>query len=204
MSKFSDDIYYGYPEVKANKALNDILFDDHSSPKKYTKTFTISMTPEMYQAIQELVQHPDLPFEGNMSAFGRHVVAAGIESLDKWLEEDVRTIFRALIRQQRRLTRERLIVTIDDAIAQQVDSFQLWSAHGKWKEIVRQLKRFVDETSDYPIADWREHASRVFLRHPGMRALLRGWQTRMKEDDPDMWNEVQKVYRKLERMSGDA
>ena len=202
MAKFHEDIYRGLPEP--NLSLQDRLFDDYSSPKKYTKTMSVSMTPEMYQAVQELVQHPNLPFEGNMSNAGRHAIAAFIEACENFLDEDGRTIFRSIMRQQRRLTRERIIITIEDIIDQQVDSFRVWTANEKWNEVIRQLRLFIGEVEDYPVVEWREHVARVFLRHEGMRALLRSWQVRMKEDAPDTWRDVQALYKVMERMVGES
>lgn len=203
MAKFHEDIYHGLPEPSIKPTLNQLLFDDHSSPKKYTKTMSISMTPEMYQAVQELVQHPDLPFEGNMSNAGRHAVAGFLEANESFLAEDGRTIFRSLMRQQRRLTRERIIITIEDIISQQVEAWQVWTAHGKWAEVLRQFRIFIDEVRDYPVTEWQEHVARVFLRHDGMKALLRSWAVRMKEDAPSSWNEVRKLYDKMEEMAGE-
>ena len=203
LSKFTDDIYHGLPAPSIKGSLNDLLFDEHSSPKKYTKTMSLSVTAEMYQAMQELVQHPDLPFEGNMSNAGRHAIAGFIEANEQFLAEDGRTIFRSLMRQQRRLTRERIIITIEDIIGQQVDAWQVWSAHGKWAEVLRQFRMFLAEVQDYPVQEWQEHVARVFLRHDGMKALLKSWAVRMKEDSTASWSEVQRLYHKLEEMAGE-
>lgn len=202
MGKFDDDIYYGLGRPAVAKTLNDMLFDDSTSNKKYNRTITAALTPDMYQAMQDLVAHRDLPFQGNMSAAVRHALGVFIEGTELFLEEDGRTIFRSLLQQQRRMTRERIIVTIDELIDQQVDTLRFWSARGKWNEVVRGIEVFVAEVSDYPVAEWREHAALMWLQNPGLRALLRSWQSVMKDDQPSAWRSIEKAWKKMEEMAG--
>lgn len=199
---YSDEVYRGLPRGETRRSLDELLYDDRTSPKKYTKTMSISMTPDMYQAVQELVGKPALPFEGNMSSAGRHAIGVFLEACQKFLSDDGSSLFSALIRQQRRLTRERYIVTIEDALNQEVDLLRFWTSRNKWNEIVRGLTKFAGEIEDYPVAEWREYAAGIYLHNEGLRSLVRVWEEHMREDSPESWRRVREVHAKMEAIAG--
>lgn len=197
---FEDEIFRGLG--RPSLGIQDILHDDETSPRKFTRNHTASYSPEMYQAMQEIVSHRSLPFAGNMSAFIRHAVGITLEQLSLFLDEDSRTIFRALMTQQRRMTRERFIVTIEDSIDQQVDILRFWTAKAKWSEVARTASAFCQEVEEYPISAWREHAATMWLRNTGLRELLKVWAGTMKEDSQADWQEIERVYKMMEGMTG--
>ena len=201
MGKFDEEVFYGLGRPVLG--MQDILHDDETSPRKFTRTASFSLSPEMYQAAQEIVGHPNLPFAGNMSAMHRHALGSFLETVELFLQEDSRTIFRSLMKQQRRLTRERLIVTIEDSIEQQVDILRFWTAKAKWPEVVRTMQAFLGEIEEYPVAAWREHAASMWLRNAGLRELLKVWSGTLKEDSLADWQAVEAVYKKVERITGD-
>ena len=200
LHKFEDEVFYGLG--RPTLGMQDILHDDETSPRKFTRTASFSLSPEMYQAAQEIVGHPNLPFAGNMSAMHRHALGNFLETVELFLQEDSKTIFRGLMRQQRRLTRERLIVTIEDSIEQQVDILRFWTAKAKWPEVVRTMSAFIAEVRDYPVVAWREHAASMWLRNAGLRDLLKVWGATMKEDSSEEWQGVERVYKEFEAMTG--
>lgn len=199
MSKFEDEIFYGLGRPQLS--IQDVLHDDATSAKKFTRSHTTAYSPEMFQAMQELAAHRNLPFGGNVSALERHAVGNVLEQLEQFLDENTRTIFRAFMQQQRRLTRERFIVTIEDALEQQVDILRFWTAKGKWGEVVRTAQAFQEEVAEYPVAVWREHAASVWLRNAGLRDLLKVWGNTMKEDSPQDWQAIEQVYKRMERLA---
>lgn len=201
MGKFDDETFYGLGRPALG--LNDILHDDDTSPRKFTRSYSVSLSPEMYQAIQEVAAHRNLPFQGNMAAFVRHAVGITLEQLELFLDEDSRTIFRSLMKQQRRMTRERFIVTIEDSIEQQVDILRFWTAKAKWTEVARSMSAFLAEVEDYPVSAWREHAAGMWLRNQGLRDLLKVWTATMKVDSAADWQQVEAVYKRMERITGD-
>ena len=199
---FSDEIFHGLPKPEVKTSLNSLLFDDQTSARKYNRGATINLSSEMYQAMQEAVAHRDLPFEGNMSMLGRHAIGAFLEAVDSFLDDDSRTLFTTMMRQQRRLTRERYVVTVEDLLNQEVELLRFWTAKSKWAEVVRGLTKFLHEVEDYPVAEWREFAANVFLRNEGVRVLIRTWEETMKEDSPDSWRKVRAVHERMERLAG--
>ncbi len=196
--RFDDDLYFSLPEVNAGRNLATYVMDEETSPKKFTRTLSVGMTPEMYQAIQELATNKNLPFNGVMNNLGRHAFAAFIDSVDNFLEEDMKTIWRSLMTQQRRLTRERVIVSIDDIIDQQVEQLRFWSHRSKWNEVKRGLARFRDELDGYPNAEWREHAADTWLHHDGVKRLMQLWSTRLVEESPGTWQAVREFTDAME------
>ena len=192
LNPFSEEVFRGLP--KPALQLNDISFDG-STDRKYTRSVPINVTPEMYQAVQELVQHR------NMSSFGRHALGIVIEALEPYMNEDIRTLYRSLMAQQLRLTRERIIVTIDENIDQQVETMRFWTTSLKWDEVLRTMEAFVGEIESLPVAVWKEHAANTWLRHKGLRGLVRAWQGTMKEHSPDHWQKVEALYHRMDRLA---
>ena len=201
MPRFSDETFYGLGAPTLG--LNDILHDDDTSPKKFARSYSVSLSPEMYQAIKEIAAHRNLPFQGNMAAFVRHALGITLEQLELFLDDDSRTIFRSLMKQQRRMTRERFIVTIEDSIEQQVDILRFWTAKAKWTEVARSMSAFLAEVEDFPVTAWREHTASMWLRNQGLKDLLKVWTGTMKEDSSTDWQVVEEVWKKMERITGE-
>ena len=199
MPKFDDEVFRGLGRPALG--INDILHDDATSPRKFTKGIPVQVSPEMYQAMQEMVAHRALPFDGNMSAFVRHCVGNNLEELEDFLDDNSRTIYRALVNQQKRMTRERFIVTIEDTIDQQVDILRFWTVKAKWSEVIRGLVAFASEVQEYPVAVWREHAATMWVRNAGLKELLKVWTHIMKEDSPHDWQVVERVWKEMETLS---
>ena len=199
---FDDEAWRGLGTVEAERSLSSLLFDESPTGKRYNRSVTIQMSDEMYQAAQDLIANRNLPFNGSMAMFGRHAVALTTESLEQFLDRDGRALFRSMMQQQRRLTRERVIVTIDELVESQVELLRFWSAKAKWNMVAKEIAAFLQEVEGYPEVEWREHASQVWLRSTGVKALLRQWGEVMKEDAPKTWREVVKLQSRFERMAG--
>lgn len=200
LHNYDAEVFHGLG--KPSLSIQDVLHDEDSSPRRFTRNIPVQVSPEMYQAMQEVVSHKTLPFNGNMSAFVRHAVGITLESLELFLDDNSRTIFRSLMQQQRRMTRERFIVTIEDSIDQQVDILRFWTAKAKWPEVVRGVEAFLAEMQDYPVQVWREHAASMWLRNAGLRDLLRIWEASMKDDSPQDWQAVEQVWKSIQRIEG--
>lgn len=202
MNKWNDELYPALPVVNGGGLIHHVLYDEDTSPKKFTRSLTTPMTPEMLMALQELATNKNLPFQGVLNNLSRHNHAAGIISLEEFLDGDMRSIWRSLTVQQRRLTRERVIVTIDEVIDQQVEQLQFWSRRSKWEEVIRSLRAFMQEVDDYPTADWREHVAETWLRNEGVKGLMRFWAEKMREEAPVSWIEMREMVDKLETYAG--
>jgi len=198
MTKFADEMYVGLGVPTSTQSLYNMLTDEDSSPRKYNRTLSFATTAEMYQALQDLIAHKDLPFNGSMSAALRHAAAVFIEVNDQFLSDDQRTIFRSLMEQQRRLTRERIIITIDEVIDQQVDHLRFWSHRGKWNLVARDIARFVNEIEEYREPEWREAAAEAWLHNAGVKQLMRLWADKMHEESPESWRKVGASVKALE------
>lgn len=198
----SDEIYAGLPKPNVRRTLNEYLTDEESSPKRFNRTMSFAVTAEQFQAAQEMVVAKGLPFNGNMSDMLRHALGAFTEAVLPHLPDDIRTIFSSLMAQQRRLTRERIIVTIDEVIDQQVDVLRFWTQREKWGVVVRDLSRFMAEVDEYPEAEWREHLAITWLRHDGVKSLMRTWAERMQSESPGEWGRVRRFVDRMEEWAG--
>ena len=202
MNKWTDEYYPALPVVNAGGLIHHSLYDEDTSPKKFTRSLTTPMTPEMLMALQELATNKNLPFQGVINNLSRHNQAAGIIALEEFLDGDMLSIWRNLTIQQRRLTRERVIVTIDEIIDQQVEQLQFWSRRGKWDEVIRSLKAFMGEVTDYPTNDWREHVAEMWLKNDGVKGLMRFWADKMRDEAPVAWIEMRELVDKMETYAG--
>lgn len=193
---------YGLAEPDVLYSLGHQLYDADSSPKKFTRSLTVNMTPEMLSAIQELASAKDLPFNGVMGDFGRFAFASTIDALEEYLDSNMAVIWRNLQLQTRRLTRERMVMSIDELIDQQVEQLRFWTQKNKWREVERGLDAFATEISDYPSADWKEHAADTWLRHDSVRALMRLWAQRLQSEAPSAWLAVRRFTELMEGYAG--
>ena len=203
MGKYEDHIHYSAAQgADMVGSLDSLFFDETKSSSKGLVKVTFGMPPEIYDAVQAVIHHKDLGFQGNMSDYLRHTTCVGTEPLDKFMGEEIRTMFRAFMAQQRRLGRERLIATIEELIQQQAEALQFWTDKGKWTPIVRGINAFLGEVKDYPQFEWREHAAQEWLAHPDIKKLLRLWGERMNDEAPKAWQDVKRLFEKWEEMAG--
>ena len=190
------------PDTK--RSMHNLLFDTPSSTeRRYTKTMSINMEPEMFVMVQNLAAAGVLPFDGSQSAFGRHAIGIVSEALQEYVDEDVKTIFAAMMAQTRRLTRERIILEVDELIDQQVDHLAFWSKKGKWSRVLGSLEHWLEETRAYPVFEWKEHAAQQVLRDEGVRKLRGQWDGLMKDEDVRSWRKVGQVFRGFEELAGE-
>ena len=200
---FDHEAYRGLPKPDVATSVNSLLFDEPSGDRKYNKSVTAQLDEVMWQCVQDLIANKKLPFDGHMATLFRHALAMTIESLEMYLDETGKTLFRSMMDQQRRLTRERIIVTVDALIDSQVENLRFWTGKGDWRMVVRDMRRFIEEVKDYPEPTWREHTAQIWLRHSGVRALSKHWEERMKDDDLKSWQDAVRVQKEWEVMSGE-
>jgi hypothetical protein len=200
---FDEEIHRGLPQPDFVPSLATHLFDEPAGERKYNKSVTFQMDETMWQALQDIIANKNLPFDGHMATALRHALGMTIEALDKHVTENRRTLFREMMNQQARLTRERIIVTVDDLIDKQVENLRFWTSKSNWRMVVRDLSIFQNEVKEYPERAWREHTAQVWLRHGGVKALGKFWEERMKDESLDSWRSVIAVQKKWEDMAGE-
>ena len=203
MGKHEDHIHYAAAQgADMVNTLDSLFFDDTKQSSKGLVKVTFGMTPEVYDTLQAIIHHRDLTFRGNASDFLRHATSVALEPLEQFMGEEIRTMFRAFMAQQRRLGRERLIATVEELVQQQADALDFWSGKSKWTPVVRGIAAFLNEVQDYPQFEWREHAAQEWLAHPDIKRLLKVWGERMNDEAPKQWQQVKKLFAQWEEMAG--
>ena len=193
MAEFDDEIEPGLPPVKVD--LRDRLWNVGArSEKRYVKTWSIQVDSDMYQVLQAMVNHPALPFMGNGSAMGRHFLAAGIRSLEAYLDPDLQTTWRRLLNTQRRLTNEWYVLKIDEHLDMQVESLREWTLSGEWEAVVKDLRLAMGDMAAYERPEFKRRVAQAWLRHKGVKQLLAAWEVRMKDESPQSWAQVVEVF----------
>lgn len=182
--------------------LRSLLWDETASTRKYSRTLSIAVDSDMYEAIQNIIAHKNMPFNGSISVFGRHAIAVALDNLKEWLDADQRTIFDTLLRQQRRLTRERFVVEADELVEEQAEFLRFWTDRRKWASVVKDLHAFADEVRQYDMVEWKQHVANRWLQHPQIKGLLKRWENEMAEDDPAAWRKVRDVFAWWEGVAG--
>ena len=202
VGEFDDEIMGSLPAIKVD--LHESLWnvEPGKSAKRYTKSVPTAMEPEMYEAIAQLANDPRLPFAGNISAMGRHVWAAGIESLRLFLDSDLDTQWRRLINARRRLTNEWYILKIEEQLDVTVEILRDWTAAGEWGAVYAVLCESARDIDGYPRVEYRRRAAMGWLKNPGVKQLLTRWEASMQDDDPAMWDKVVELFIHLEDLAG--
>lgn len=201
---FDEDVFRGLPMPDVLPSINSLLWDDgNKGDKRYNKTFTFSMNDVMWQTLQDVACHPNMPFDGVLAACVRHALGVTLEQLQGHISEERRTLFRVMMDQQRRLTRERIIVTIDQLIDTQVEHLRFWTGKADWRMVVKDLRKFLEEVKAYPEPAWREHTAQIWMRHQGVRSLRKFWEERMKEDSIEEWRATAAIDVEWAEMAGE-
>lgn len=202
MSDLDQEIFRSLPKVHGDRFTE--LYDVGPEGRKYNRGLTIQVDADMYLLLQALAHHPRLPFQGNMSAMGRHAYASVIESLTAYLEDGGRTTWEGLRRGQQRLTYERYVVSIEDQLDTQVEMLEAWTASKEWAQVARDLETALDTVLSFPEQDraWRTRAAQGWLKHNGVRRLYNLWEDTMKEESKGSWKRVEAVFGKMREIAG--
>lgn len=196
---FEEDIYHNLP--KMNVESFDTLYDDKPRNRRFNRTLSIPVDADMYVAVQDLIASKDLPFQGNMAAFGRHVLAAGIESLRLYLDKDVRTLWSALQSSQRKLTAERYVVTVSEQVKEAAELLEAWTEAHEWDAVLYDLSFAAQNLDELPLPAWRRRVANEWLTNRDVKRLLAVWQELMPEESPETWKKVIKIWRHLGRVA---
>lgn len=189
--EFEQEIYYNLPKMHVDSF--DSLYDDKPRNRKYNRTISTPVDADMYAAVQDLIANKELPFQGNMAAFGRHVFAAGIESLRLYLDKDVRTLWSALQSSQRKLTAERYVVTIEEQVKEAAELLEAWTESHEWSAVLYDLSFAAQNLDELPQAAWRRRVATQWLTNRDVKRLISVWQEVMPEEAPEIWKKVVKV-----------
>ncbi len=178
----------------------DLLEDTPPSGRKYTRQIPVSVEPEMYDLIRDLAHHPDLPFNGNMAAFGRRAFRDLVTGTQKFLADDRKSLQAHLRGLQRRLSAERYVVSTDEMLDTQATNFKVLTTSRDWSWIEDDLEQWIERLNDMP-PRWRRMVASRWNRHEGLETLVSVWAREIHGDDPATWARVQGL---LERITNAA
>lgn len=177
---------------------HDLMWDVRPKAKQYNKSVRTSMDGDMFQAIQDLLMNKNLPYAGDISAFGRDAWASKIESLEKYLSKDGRTLWSALQAEQRRLTAERYVVVIKDHVKVAAELLVEWTLAEEWDAVVADLEHARAQVEEFPVPAWRRRVAKEWLSSQAVQNLLEIWQVDM---DQGALERVNKVWSYFQRVS---
>ena len=195
----SDEQFHGLPHPTVN--MTDTLWITQDNNRKFTRKWPSNIDADMYQALQDLTHDPRLPFQGSGSALARHFFAAGIESLRTFLSADVDVMWRRLLIGRRHLTNEQYVLEIEEQIDKQVDHLRQWSIAGEWETVYSDLQQQAEFIDGFPTPAWKRRAAQGWLKHKGLKTLLKEWETRMQDEAPLVFDKVREVFRYWEELA---
>lgn len=187
-------------EIEQADALYDRLMDSTPSTRSLTRSTTVNMEPDMHMAMQDLVGHPDLPFE-SMSDFTRNALNVYIESMRDFLDPVKKTLWRILRDEYARETAQRYVLSIENLLDMAVDNLRRLTMARSWTGAVKSLKSSAGALEDFPECEWKTLAAQGWLEHPGVQALKRTWAESMAQEDPTSWNAVVEVFKRFEELA---
>ena len=197
------DIYRGLPEV--NTKFDALFVDGTTSERKYSKTLTTSIDADMYAALQALVHDPRLPFNANMAAMVRHCLAAGVESLRMFLNQDEKIAWEILRDEQRRMTTELYSVTIEKQLDTKIELLEVYTAAKEWQQVYEDLTFAARSMKDFRTEDryLRTKIAQGWMSHPGLRRLRRTWQESLAHENQELWRKFVEVFDAISEMAQD-
>lgn len=198
-SRFAvEDIYEGLPAIA--EPTYDVMWDTRAKSRRFNKSVRTAMDADMFQAIQDLLMHKQLPYAGDIGAFGRDAWASKIASLQKYLSNDTRTIWAALQAVQRRLTAERYVILIEEQVKEAAELLAAWTSAKEWAAVADDLEFIYAQMDNFPNVAWRRRVAHEWLSNFAIQQLMEVWQEDMAVDDVNAWNRVVAVWTGLQRL----
>lgn len=182
--------------------LFDILYDAPASGRNFTKPLNTQVDPDMYEVAVQLVHHPDLPFSGSISMMGRHVWAAGLIAMQEFLEAGGTTLLKRFKEAQQRSTMELLILQYENNMNDQVDILRAHTVARSWEDVNRVLALEAKFIDDLPHRSWRTRVAEAWLKHAGVKGLMRNWEVTMREESPVVWDKMRDIFVHWEAVVG--
>lgn len=198
--QMSEERFLGLPAVETDLT-STIWNKTSSSAKKYKRTIPIDVEDEMFEAVRALAYDPRLPFQGNVSSFGRHALAWAIESLRLYMSVENDMMWRRLLAAQRRATTEWYVVKIEELLDQQVELLREWTAAEEWGAVLYDLAAAASDIAAYDRPEFKRRAARGWLTHKGVKALLGQWDTTMADQEPETWHQVLEIFTFFEELA---
>ena len=181
----------------------DVLWDastyknhhERLSQKLYPR---IRMTDSQYQVMQAVLHDPRLKFNGDLDALTREAYTMLLRYYADFLENDKRTLLHHIRETQTRLSNERYAVTFEDKIEEQLANLRVWTAVKEWGAVLDSLKYWDEQMASYPHRAWSARVAHIWLSAEGLKPLMKVWYEEM---EPAVWQAIQKVIGKWERMA---
>lgn len=192
-----EDIYGAVPIANF-----EIMYDAKPKNRRYSKGIRTAMDADMFQAIQDLLLHKDLPYAGDIGAFGRDAWATKIKSLEGYLGPDARSVWSALQSIQRRLTAERYALTIENQVKEAAELMAQWTLAGEWDAVCVDLEFVVQQLEDFPVPAWRRRVAREWMTNAQIQQLLTIWQEDMAGSQ--YWERVERAWKVFQRLTEGA
>ena len=196
---FDEYIRPDLPVIRADRFTS--LWGEKDPKRRFNRSVPTPMDADMFQAIADLAVNPNLPFNGHVAELGRHVWAAGIESLSNYLSKDTKTLWSALQQIQRRLSAERYAVTAEEQVKEALEMLATWTQSAEWSAVRDDLVFVANQIGDLPSPAWRRRIAREWMTHPTFHSLIKGWEEVMPQEAEETWKQVKAAIEQLQRLA---
>ncbi len=161
--------------------------------QRFNHSVTGKVDGEMYQVLQSLVHHPDLPFGGNVGQFLRKCVEHYVDALRPYLEEGQRPVWTTLKRLHQYKDQERMVIGVQDILDQTVENLRHWMRRRNWQAVVTSLDEWKIQVEEMR-PQWRLEVAEAWLAHPGMRQVYRSLDERLESESPEHWRQLRDIH----------
>lgn len=193
-NEFHDLVFDELPSVRGERF--DSLWDTDTKDKKrkWNRHLNAPVDADMYEAVQDLVANPKLPFGGSVGDFLRHSVASTIASLEEYLNKDIKILWSVMQATQRRLTAERFVVTAEEQVKAAVELLEVWTTTGEWNAIHNDLVFHMDQIRQMPQAGWRRRVANEWMNNQPLTQLMAAWEEDMQNEAADVYNKIAALW----------
>ena len=186
------------PIIHADKF--NTLWGERDPQRRFNRTLSTPVDADMFQAAAELAIHPSLPFNGHMADLGRHIWAAGIDSLESFLPKDSKTLWSALQRIQRRISAEMYAVTAEQQVKESLEMLAVWTQAEEWNAVLDDLLFMTTALHDLPSQAWKRRIAREWATHPHFHQLIQLWEEVVPQEAPETWAKIKGAIEQMQAM----
>ena len=176
----------------------DTVWDAIPEGKRWTESLRFKLPADLYEAANTIAKRSELPFGTKIESFGAFAIANAVEDLKNYLDAGHKSVWYSIKRMQQHLSNERYVLTIGDAVEQQIEALKLWSSVHEWGAVLTDLSEWAEMIDEMTAEVWKARTAKTWLTHEGVKELRKIWVNDMPSE---VHAKVEEVFVHWERLA---
>lgn len=158
------------PFATPSKLSYDLLYDQPVKGKKFTHPVSARLIEEQYDALLELVHHPHLSYDGDVSAAIRHAIDGLLLGCSNWLSPEKRSTVHRLRELREAVTRERYSQGFEEIVRDWGETIRRWLSQDFYEAAAESFHTLLGQIERIENPLWKKWAARCAV---GNKDVLR-------------------------------